>query len=58
LPGPHQIREQEKHEQKLQDIREQVARGTLVIRQMTAEERKRYPPVEREAPRRGFQRRS
>lgn len=29
---------------KLEDIRRQVAEGTLVIRQMTAEERERYPP--------------
>lgn len=43
MPGPHQIRQQEKHEQKLAEIRKQVADGTLVIRQMTAEERKRYP---------------
>jgi hypothetical protein len=55
LPGPQQIRAQEKHEQKLKEIREQLARGTLVIRQMTAEERERYPPRE-PATRRGFQR--
>jgi hypothetical protein len=29
---------------KLEDIRRQVAEGRLVIRQMTAEERERYPP--------------
>jgi hypothetical protein len=44
VPGPIQLRQQEKHQQKLKDIREQVAEGTLVIRQMTPEERKRYPP--------------
>jgi hypothetical protein len=27
----------------LKDIREQVAQGKLVIRRMTAEERRRYP---------------
>ncbi len=43
LPGPQQLRQQERHEQKLKDIREQVAQGKLVIRQMTAAERKRYP---------------
>jgi hypothetical protein len=43
-PGPQQIRQQEKHEEKLKDIKEQVAQGKLVIRQMTAEERKRFPP--------------
>ena len=44
MPGPQQLRQQERHEQKLREIREQVARGTLVIRQMTAAERKLYPP--------------
>ena len=29
---------------KLEDVRRQVAEGRLVIRQMTAEERERYPP--------------
>jgi hypothetical protein len=43
MPGPQQLRQQERHEQKLKDIREQVAQGKLVIRQMTAAERKRYP---------------
>jgi hypothetical protein len=44
VPGPQQIRQQERHDEKLKDIREQVAEGKLVIRQMTAAERKRYPP--------------
>ena len=44
MPGPQQLRQQERHEQKLIEIREQVAQGKLVIRQMTAAERKRYPP--------------
>lgn len=44
MPGPQQLRQQERHEQKLKDIREQVAEGKLVIRKMTAAERKRYPP--------------
>jgi hypothetical protein len=43
VPSPQQLRQQEKHEEKLKDIREQVAQGKLVIRQMTADERKRYP---------------
>jgi hypothetical protein len=43
VPSPQQIRQQQKHERKLEDIREQVAQGTLVIRQMTPEERERYP---------------
>jgi hypothetical protein len=44
LQGPQQLRQQERREQKLEDIREQVAEGKLVIRKMTAAERKRYPP--------------
>ncbi len=46
VPGPQQLRQQEKHEEKLRDMREQVAQGKLVIRQMTPDERKRYPPRE------------
>jgi hypothetical protein len=46
LPSPQQARQQERHEEKLKDIREQVAQGKLVIRKMTAAERKRYPPQE------------
>lgn len=44
MPGPQQLRQQERHEEKLKSIREQVAEGKLVIRKMTAAERKRYPP--------------
>jgi hypothetical protein len=39
-----QLRQQEKREEKLRDIREQVAEGKLVIRQMTPAERRRFPP--------------
>jgi hypothetical protein len=49
MPGPQQLRQQERHEQKLKDIAEQVAEGRLVIRKMTDAERKRYPPRERVA---------
>ncbi len=35
-------RADERRQEKLQLVREQVALGTLVIRQMTAEERQRY----------------
>lgn len=45
-PTPQQRREQEKREAKLNDIQEQVEKGTLVIRKMTAEERKQNPPRE------------
>jgi len=44
LPTSNQLRQQEQHERKLKEIREQVASGKLVIRQMTAAERKRFPP--------------
>ena len=53
MPGPQQLRQQERHEQKLEDIREQVAQGKLVIRQMTAAERERYPRRARADGRRG-----
>ena len=41
-----QLRQQEKREEKLRNIRDQVAEGKLVIRQMTADERQRFPPRE------------
>ncbi len=44
MGSSYQLRQQEEHEQKLKDIREQVAAGKLVIRKMTAEERRRFPP--------------
>jgi len=37
-------RAEEKRAEKLELIREQVESGTLVIREMTADERRRYPP--------------
>ena len=37
-------RAEEKREAKLQVVREEVQSGSLVIRQMTEEERRRYPP--------------
>ena len=57
MPGPQQVRQQEKHEEKLKDIREQVAQGKLVIRKMTADERMRYPPREASRTRPGSKRR-
>lgn len=42
MPSSFQLRQQEQREQKLRDMREQVAAGKLVIRQMTPEERKRF----------------
>ena len=38
-------RAEEKRAEKLERVREQVESGSLVIRQMTDEERGRYPPV-------------
>lgn len=52
MPGPQQVRQQERHEEKLKDIREQVAQGRLVIRKMTTEERALYPPRESDPSRR------
>jgi hypothetical protein len=37
-------RAEEKREEKLEAVRQQVESGSLVIRQMTDEERRRYPP--------------
>ncbi len=56
MPGAQQERHQQKREQKLKDIRDQVAQGKLVIRRMTAEERKRFPRREADAMRRGNKR--
>jgi hypothetical protein len=57
VPSPQQIRQQEKHEEKLKDMREQVAQGKLVIRQMTPDERERYPVRETSRSRSGSKRR-
>ena len=37
-------RAEEKRAEKLELVREQVESGSLVIRQMTDDERRRYPP--------------
>jgi hypothetical protein len=42
LTTPRERAEQQR-EAKLENVREQVKSGTLVIRKMTAEERRRYP---------------
>jgi anti-sigma28 factor (negative regulator of flagellin synthesis) len=46
-------RAEEKREEKLALIREQIEDGTLTIRQMTPEERKKDPPRPRQPKRRG-----
>lgn len=57
MPNPQQLRQQKQHEEKLKDMREQVEAGTLVIRQMTPEERKRFPPRDGAEARKGSKRR-
>ncbi|HEX4035635.1 MAG TPA: hypothetical protein VHX66_14415 [Solirubrobacteraceae bacterium] len=42
----------ERRTAKLDSLREQVENGSLIIRQMTAQERKRYPPRPKPPPRR------
>lgn len=39
-------RAEKKREEKLENVREEVKAGSLIIRQMTDEERARYPPRE------------
>jgi hypothetical protein len=46
-------RAEEKRQEKLDLVREQVESGGLVIRQMTDEERERYPPRPEPPKRRG-----
>ena len=45
-------RREEKREVQLEEIRESVAAGTLVVRKMTPKERKKYPPKPRASKRR------
>jgi hypothetical protein len=47
-----QERQADKREGKLADVQRQVKAGTLVIRQMTPDERERNPPQARPARRR------
>ena len=39
-----QERAAERHREKLAAIQEQIDKGTLTVRQMTAKERAKYPP--------------
>ena len=57
MPSPMQLRQQEKREEKLRNMREQVAEGKLVIRQMTPDERRKFPPREPSARRPAAKRR-
>ena len=45
-------RQQEKREAKLAEIDEQIKEGSLVVRKMTAAERKKFPPQNRSKKRR------
>ena len=49
MPSPQQVRSQEQRDKKLREMQDQVDQGKLVIRQMTPEERRRYPPRESRA---------
>ena len=42
-------RADERRQEKLDEVREQVENGSLVIRKMTDEERQRYPPRDESA---------
>ncbi len=46
-------RAEEKRVEKLEHVREQVENGSLVIRQMTDDERERFPPVPEQPKRQG-----
>ncbi len=50
MASSYQLRQQEQHEKKIREIREQVASGKLVIRKMTPAERRRFPPPESKPP--------
>src|SRR5215211_1801385 len=48
-PKTSQERKAERRREKLEEIRQQIAAGTLTVRQMTPAERKRHPPPARPA---------
>jgi hypothetical protein len=45
-------RAEEKRQAKLENVRDEVEKGSLIIRQMTDEERRLYPPRPEAPPRR------
>ena len=53
MATPHE-RQAEKRRAKLDEIDEQVKEGSLVIRKMTAKERKENPPLNRSRKRRTY----
>ena len=46
-PSETQKRQEKRRKEKLKAVQEQVEEGSLVIRKMTPEERKKYPPQDR-----------
>jgi len=48
----HRERAEERREKRLEDVDRQVENGGLVIRQMTDEERKQFPPPDPDRPQR------
>jgi len=49
MKTPQQQRAEAKRNEKLALVQEQIEQGTLTVRQMTDEERRKYPPRERKA---------
>lgn len=58
VKGPQQLRHEQRRAEKLEEIRDQVARGSLVIRQMTPEEREQNPAPAPDRSRRASKRRA
>jgi hypothetical protein len=46
-PSETAKRQEKRRKEKLEAVKEQVAEGSLKIRKMTAEERKKFPPQNR-----------
>jgi hypothetical protein len=46
-PSETAKRQEKRRKEKLEAVKEQVAEGSLKIRKMTPEERKKYPPQDR-----------
>jgi hypothetical protein len=47
-------RQEEKRQVKFAEMEEQIKAGTLVVRKMTAAERKKFPPLNRAKKRRAY----
>jgi hypothetical protein len=52
-----QQRSEEKRQSKLEQIQQQIDAGTLVVRKMTPEERKKFPPRSSDTPAKSKRRR-